>query len=127
MINILSWLIATIVTVPILSVLLIYFISMKITKNKKKSFQRSLDYSTLFFIFSVYYLTYAIWDQSFLWVILLILILIAMLFVFLQWKVKQEIEFRRAFKGFWRFNFLLFSLSYFGLLIFGLFHRLTSV
>ena len=127
MVSLFSWLIATVVTIPLIGVFLIYYLSMKITKNKRKSVHYTIDYSTFIFIFSVNYLMYVIWQKSFFWLIFLILILIAMLFVFIHWKVKQRIELRKIWKGFWRFNFLLFFISYFGLMVYGLIDRITEM
>jgi hypothetical protein len=51
------------------------------------------------------------------------MILIAMIFVFVHWKVKEEIVLKKVMKGFWRFNFILFLLVYITLTLYGLIHR----
>lgn len=127
MVNLLAIFIATIVTIPILAIFIVYWIARFVTQNKKKSFHISVDISTLFFILAVHFLIIVIWGKSLLWIILLLLILIATVFVFLQWKINNEIIFKKVWKGFWRFNFLLFTLSYFSLVIFGLFQRLNNL
>ncbi|WP_102347038.1 DUF3397 domain-containing protein [Bacillus sp. Marseille-P3661] len=119
--------IATVITIPILVILLVYWITYALTKSKKRAFHLSLDYSTLIFILAVHYLLLIILERSFLWVIFLVLITIGMLFVFLQWKFNDEIVFKKVWKGFWRLNFLLFSLSYVCLVILGLIIRLNEV
>lgn len=127
MINLFSTFVATIVTVPILVIFTVYWISRIVTKNKKKSLHLSVDISTLFFIIAVHFSIMVIWEKSVLWIILLLLIFIASIFVFLQWKINNEIIFKKVWKGFWRFNFLLFSFSYFSLIIFGLIQRLNNL
>lgn len=127
MLSLLSGIIATLVTVPVLALIMIYFISMKLTKNKKKSFHHMVDYSTIFFILSVYALTYVIWERSFLWWILLFLIVLAMMLLFLQWKLTEDIQFKKLGKLFLRFNFLLFFTCYFGLMIYGLINRVVTL
>lgn len=127
MVSFFATFIATIVTLPILAIFLVYWITKIITRNKKKSLHLSVDFSTLFFIIAVHYLIINIWGKSFLWIILLLLIFIGMMFVFLQWKFNEEIIFKKVWKGFWRFNFLLFSLSYFLLVIYGLVLRVKDI
>jgi multisubunit Na+/H+ antiporter MnhF subunit len=122
--NIFAGFFATIVTIPIISMFLIYVFARFITKNNKRSFHVAIDTSTFFFIIGVHYLIIIIWDQSYLWVILMVLVSIGMLMVIAQYKVKQEIHFKRVIKGFWRFNFLLFFLAYFCLALFGVMKRI---
>ncbi|WP_458413996.1 DUF3397 domain-containing protein [Schinkia sp. CFF1] len=124
MVNLLAVLVATMVTIPILTIFIVYWIARIVTKSKKKSVHISVDISTLFFITAVHYLILVIWGKSLLWIILLLLISVAAVFVFLQWKINNEIIFKKVWKGFWRFSFLFFSFCYFTLVIYGLFQRL---
>jgi uncharacterized BrkB/YihY/UPF0761 family membrane protein len=91
-----------------------------IIKNHRKSVRIAIDFTTLLLIISVHYFIMVIWKFSLLWVILLLMIIVAIIFVMVHWKIKQEINFSKLFKGFWRFNFLLFSLIYIILLLYGL-------
>lgn len=115
---------ATIVTVPILALFLFYVFARFMTKNNKRSFHLAIDFSTFFFILAVHFLSFIIWKQSFLWIILVVLVAIATIMVITQYKIKQEIHFKRVAKGFWRFNFLLFFFAYFCLAFFGLIKRI---
>ena len=94
-----------------------------ITKNTRKSVHVALDSTTILFIISVHFLILTIWDKSLFWLIILVLILIATLFVLVHWKVKEEIILKKVMKGFWRFNFILFLLAYLTLTLYGLIHR----
>lgn len=125
--HLISGLIATVITLPFIALFIIYFISFKLTKNKKKSFQHTVDFSTILFIISVYTLSYVIWEKSFLWLMILFFIVVAMILVFLQWKITEDIKLKRLLKGFWRFNFLFFFLGYFGLIFYGLYVRIVSI
>ncbi|MCM3114040.1 DUF3397 domain-containing protein [Neobacillus sp. MER 74] len=93
------------------------------TKSTRKAVHISLDSTTFLFIISVHFLIVTIWEKSYFWVIILIMILIAMIFVLVHWKVKEEILIKKVIKGFWRFNFLLFLLAYLTLTLYGLIHR----
>jgi CDP-diglyceride synthetase len=109
--------------VPLLGFIIIYFLYKMITKNSLKSFHVALDLSTVLFILAVHFLTMTIWGESFFWLIAILLIIIAMVFVVVHWKVKGEIVLNKVFKGFWRFNFLIFFLAYITLTFYGLLHR----
>ncbi|WHY02281.1 DUF3397 domain-containing protein [Neobacillus sp. DY30] len=115
-----SSIITIFLTVPLLGFFIIYVLSKLITKNTRRSFHKALDYSTILFIVAVHFLLLTIWDKSFFGLILLILLVIAMIFVVLHWKIKGEIIINKVFKGFWRFNFLIFFLAYISLTVFGI-------
>jgi len=127
MVDLFATILATSVTIPILVIFIVYWISCFVTKSRKKSLHLSVDFSTIFFIIAVHILITVIWGKSLLWIILLFLILIATVFVFLQWKFNNEIVFKKVWKGFWRFNFLFFSFSYFSLIIYGLLLRIKDL
>ncbi|NHC39624.1 DUF3397 domain-containing protein [Bacillus sp. MM2020_1] len=123
MITFLSSIISIFFALPFLGFLLVFIITKLVTNNNRKSVHRALDYTTILFVISVHFLIQTIWGKSLFWLIILIMILIAMIFVFVHWKVKEEIVLRRVLKGFWRFNFILFLLAYITLTLFGLLHR----
>jgi hypothetical protein len=115
-----SSIITIFLTVPLLGFFIIYVLNKLITKNTRKSFHKALDYSTILFIVAVHFLLITIWGRSFFGLILLLLLVIAMIFVVIHWKIKGEIIFTKVFKGFWRFNFLIFFLAYISLTVFGI-------
>ncbi|MFJ5761726.1 DUF3397 domain-containing protein [Neobacillus sp. NPDC093182] len=115
-----SSIITIFLTVPLLGFFIIYVLNKLITKNARKSFHKALDYSTILFIVAVHFLLITIWGKSFFGLILLVLLVIAMFFVVIHWKIKGEIIFTKVFKGFWRFNFLIFFLAYISLTVFGI-------
>ncbi|MDR7236182.1 quinol-cytochrome oxidoreductase complex cytochrome b subunit [Neobacillus drentensis] len=123
MITFLSSIISIFFALPFLGFLLVFIITKLVTNNNRKSVHRALDYTTILFVISVHFLIETIWGKSLSWLIILIMILIAMIFVFVHWKVKEEIVLRKVLKGFWRFNFILFLLAYITLTLYGLLHR----
>jgi hypothetical protein len=123
--GIFSAFVATLITVPMIGYLAVFIISKQITGNHRRSVNLAIDTSTFLLVLSVHFLIMTIWEKSFLWLILLILFALAALFVWIHWKYKEEIILPKVFKGFWRFNFLLFFSAYIILVIFGLFQRLT--
>ena len=125
MVSIFSSFIAAIITIPLLGYLLVFIICKQMTKQHNRSVRLAIDVSTLLFIISVHYLILAIWEQSFLWVIFLALLVLAIIFVLLHWKIKHEINLPLIFKGFWRINFLLFFTAYVILTAIGLIQRIS--
>ncbi|MBP2240024.1 hypothetical protein J2Z40_000577 [Cytobacillus eiseniae] len=121
-----SSIIATFVTIPLLGYLLVFIVSKQITKHHRRSVHIALDSSTFLLIFSVHYLIITIWEQNFFWIIILSLLIIAIIFVLIHWRVKQEINFQRVFRGYWRFNFLLFFMAYVTLTVIGLIQSVQS-
>jgi hypothetical protein len=115
-----SSIITIFLTVPLFGFFIIFVINKLITKNARKSFHKALDYSNILFILAVHFLLITIWGKSFFWWILLVLMIIAMVFVVIHWRIKGEIIFTKVFKGFWRFNFLIFFLAYISLTLFGI-------
>ncbi|MDZ5470690.1 DUF3397 domain-containing protein [Bacillus sp. 31A1R] len=121
-----SSIIATFITLPILGYLIVFIISKQITKHHRRSVKIALDASTILFILSVHFLIIVIWQKSFLWMILLGLISVAIIVVVLNWKLKEEIDFTRVFRGFWRFTFMIFFSIYIVLICIGLFKSISS-
>lgn len=118
--ELIAFTIATIVTIPFLGYIILFIICKQLTKNHRRSVFMALDWSTLLLIFSVHSLIMVIWDQSFFWVILLVMLIIAVIFILIHWKTKPEIVFLTIFRGYWRLNFLLFFTAYIVLMVIGL-------
>jgi predicted lysophospholipase L1 biosynthesis ABC-type transport system permease subunit len=121
--TILSSILTVFFTLPVLGFLVVFTAVKLVTKNTRKSVHKALDYSTFLFVISVHFLIVTIWGKSFFWLIILIMIIIAMVFVLMHWRVKEEIVLKKVLKGFWRFSFILFFLAYISLTLYGLIYR----
>jgi hypothetical protein len=126
MFNVISSFIATLITIPILVYFLIFVISKSFTKNHRKAVHLALDFSTIFFILSVHFLVFTIWEKSYLWVIFIFMLCCAIIFVIINWKIKGEIVLRLFLKGFWRFSFIVFFVAYIGLTVYGIIERVRT-
>ncbi|MBM7692373.1 quinol-cytochrome oxidoreductase complex cytochrome b subunit [Peribacillus deserti] len=118
---------ATLITVPILSYLLTFIVAKQITKSHRKSVHISADFATLFFMLSVHYMIKTIWNISLFWVLILFLLLVAVSVSILNYKYREEIDFFRVLKGFWRINFILFIVFYMILTIYGTIQGVTGM
>ncbi|MRG85503.1 DUF3397 family protein [Salinibacillus xinjiangensis] len=117
--------IAVFSTVPLIAFICIYVLTRYVSKDYKKAVRLAADVTTIFLIISVSVglevtLSFSVW-----WMIFLLLILFMALFIILQWKFQEEVVFRQAFKRFWRFSFLLFTLLYILTVIFGIWHEIV--
>ncbi|MFF2445951.1 DUF3397 domain-containing protein [Neobacillus sp. NPDC058068] len=118
-----SSILTVVFTLPFIGSILVYLLIKLTTKNKRKSIHKALDYTTILYIIAVHFLIITISGKSLSWLIILFMILIAMVFVVVHWKVKQEIILIKVAKGFWRFNFIIFFLAYITLTLYGLIYR----
>lgn len=124
---VLSWIIATLITIPIIAYLLVFIATKQITKNHRKAVNYAINSSTILFILSVHFLIESLWNISLLWVILLIVIVISMLVVLVHHKIKEEISFSKVFKGAWRLNAFVFILAYLALVVYGMFVSVLNI
>lgn len=122
-----AYLAAVLITLPVPLTIIVYMIMRKTVKNKKKSLHLTVNSMTLIYVFAVPAALFVIFERSYISYVFILLILLLSLFVFLQWKVKEEIVFKKAFKGFWRFSFLLFVSLHVSLTIYGLAYRLMTL
>ncbi|OIJ17736.1 hypothetical protein BKP45_19400 [Anaerobacillus alkalidiazotrophicus] len=125
--NALAWIVATFVTLPLLAFYFVYIVSVKTTKNKRRSIKLAVDVTTILFIFAVYYIAYELWALSLFWLILIAILIVAIIFTIIHWKLSKDIELKKLIKGIWRLNFLLFLIVYFLLSIYGLFSRIFMI
>lgn len=125
--GIFSAFVAALITVPMIGYLAVFIISKQLTGNHRRSVNYAIDFSTFLLVLSVHFLIITIWERSYFWLILLVLLVLAALFVWIHWKFKKEIVLPKVFKGFWRFNFLLFFSAYIILVLFGLVQRVTHL
>ncbi|MCU9612208.1 DUF3397 domain-containing protein [Caldibacillus lycopersici] len=121
MASFLSSILAIFIIAPVLLFVIIFFLSKYWIHDTRRSIQISADSTTLFFILSVHFIILAVWEKSLLSLLILLLLLTALCFAYLYWKLKGELNYGKIFRGFWRFSFLLYFTLYVFLIIFGVF------
>lgn len=114
---------ALFITIPVLFYLVLFTLVKQITKNHRLALNSAINATTFVLIISVHFILLTIWGRSFLAIIILVMLVLAIIFTFYHWKTKEEIHYRKVFIGYWRFNFLMFSLLYFSLILFGIISR----
>ena len=123
--GILSSIYGIIVMFPIIGYILAFIVAKVTIKHHKKSVLLAVDVTTLILLLSVHHLVKVIFNQSFLGLIILILLVIAACFVLIIYKTKGELELDKVFKGIWRIYFILFVLAYIILMIIGLYKNIS--
>jgi hypothetical protein len=118
---------ATFVTLPLVGFFILYMLLRKLTKNKRKSVHIATYITTVFLILSVHYAAVEIFGHSLLWLIALVLLVVAMIMMFVHWKVKHDLEMKLIAKGFFRMNFVLFLIAHIVLNIGGIAFRISSL
>jgi hypothetical protein len=126
MVSILANLSATIITIPIIGLAVIYLLSKAFLKSRKKTWLFTIDLTTLLLMFSVHYLLLVLLGESFLWIIVMIVFTIILFFGWVHWRKTNELNMRKVLKGSWRFTFLLLAASYLALLITGVIYSAIS-
>ncbi|GGC80565.1 hypothetical protein GCM10007216_08920 [Thalassobacillus devorans] len=125
--NFFIYMYAAAITMPIPILLIFYFIYRKIYRHKWKAIHKTTNLATLLFILSVDLLAKVLFEQSFFGYILLVLLLVLTGAIIIQYRLHEEIVFKRAWKGFWRFNTLLFGFLYISLSLYGLAGKLLAL
>lgn len=122
----LSSFISIFIMLPFLGYFLSFILVKQLTRNHRRAVSIAIDITTLILIISVHFLIKGIWGQSLLWLIILIILMIGLVFVIFYRSVRDEIEYSRVFKGFWRLNFLFFTTIYIILFVYGMTSRILD-
>ncbi|WP_246940214.1 DUF3397 domain-containing protein [Bacillus pinisoli] len=122
-----SWIFATVITAPLLGFVVIFTVLRSVLSSKKRAFHYSVDATTLLLMISVYFLGKVIFNITLLTPIIVFTLLIAIIFVFINWKVREEIHIQKVIKGVWRFNFLFFFICHIVLMIWGISSRVWEL
>ena len=100
----------TIISVPILK---------KVGFSSSKAFGFAADLTTPFFIIAIPIIVKSIWDWSISAILISVLLIVAIIFTFFEWRSQKEINIPLLLKKIWRFYFLLLCILYIGLMIAG--------
>ena len=123
--GILSSIYGVIVMFPVVGYIIAFIIAKVIIRNHKKSVLIAVDITTFIMLLSVHHLVKVVFNQSFLGMIILILLVIAAIFVLYIYKAKGEIELDKVFKSIWRIYFILFVIAYIVLMIIGIYKNIS--
>lgn len=89
------------------------FLKLFFKNNKRKLLLFTLDFSTILYISSCYFMLNMFFPTATAWIVVNLLLVILFISIILQWKAKRDIRFFKLVKGFWRISFILFFILHF--------------
>nr|WP_106784034.1 DUF3397 domain-containing protein [Lysinibacillus timonensis] len=119
----LQYIISTVILFPILLFFLTYYLCRKRKISEVKSIGLAADATTFILFFSVPLMITSLWDIHLSGLIICLALVIAMVFTFIDWRTKKEIEIVPLLKKTWRVYFILLFILYILIWIFGIIHR----
>ncbi|MGE7927186.1 DUF3397 domain-containing protein [Lysinibacillus xylanilyticus] len=111
--------ISIIIFCPILLFVIVYLISRKVKIRGTHAFGVASDLTTLCLFFSVPLAIGVLWSVNVSALLVTLAIMMAMVFTYIDWRTKKEIEVKSLLKKIWRFQFLVLSTAYIVICIVG--------
>ncbi|XQY93404.1 DUF3397 family protein [Metabacillus sp. HB246100] len=114
-----SWFISMALTIPLFSMVFVYAVVRLVVDNRKKRILWTADISTIMLILSVHFHLMTIFEKSYLFHIILGILIVLILFYYLDYKKSKIPSIYKASRKVWRLSFLVFFVGYLILMIFG--------
>ena len=111
---------AIIIFCPLILLAIVYAVAKKLGASSQRAFGYGADSMTLLLFFSLSLAVQAIWNVQVIVYIVLVMMLIAIVISYKEWRTKKEIEIGFVFRKLWRISFLVLTCSYIGVLLVGL-------
>ncbi|MGM9944107.1 MAG: DUF3397 domain-containing protein [Lysinibacillus sp.] len=105
---------------PLIVLLLTFMICRKLRIKKTYAFGFGADVTTFILFFSVPLAIYSVCGESLFLPIIIVALLIALWFTYVDWRTKKEIDVPVLLKKIWRVYFILLSVLYLGTWLIGL-------
>lgn len=110
--DILHIVISAIIFCPILLFVIVYAVSRKVNIRGTHAFGAASDVTTFWLFFSVPLAIGALWGVNVGALLVMLAIVLAIVFTYVDWRTKKEIEVRPLLRKIWRFLFLVLSTAY---------------
>ena len=99
--------------------MIVYLISRKVKFRGTHAFGAASDVTTLCLFFSVPLAVDVLWNINVSALLVTLAIMMAMVFTYIDWRTKKEIEVKSLLRKIWRFQFLVLSTAYIVVCIIG--------
>lgn len=119
-------LLSAIIFFPLFIFLTTYYICKRRSVSTVRSVGIASDQTTLWLFFSVPLAIGGLWEMDVGMIVVIVAIIIAMLFTFIEWKTKKEIEVKSLFRKVWRLYFLILFTTYVLIWIIGIIHNIMQ-
>ncbi|MFP3919556.1 DUF3397 family protein [Lysinibacillus telephonicus] len=117
---VIQYIISAIICFPIILFFITYAIFHKRKKSVAKSFGYAADATTFILLFSVPLSISSLWGMKYNIIVFVIEIVIAIIFTYIDWRTKKEIEILPLLKKTWRLYFIILTIAYMAIWIIGL-------
>lgn len=104
--------ISVIIFCPILLFIIVYLIGRKVKIRGTHAFGAASDVTTFCLFFSVPLAIGVLWSVNVGVLLVMLALTMAMIFTYIDWRTKKEIEVKPLLKKIWRFQFLVLSTAY---------------
>ncbi|TQR38408.1 DUF3397 domain-containing protein [Lysinibacillus sphaericus] len=111
--------ISIVIFCPILLFVIVYLISRKVKIRGTHAFGVASDVTTVCLFFSVPLVISVLWNIDVSALLVTFAIMMAMIFTYIDWRTKKEIEVKSLLRKIWRFQFLVLSTAYIVICIVG--------
>ncbi len=112
--------ISIIIFCPLLLFIVVYLISRKVNIRGTHAFGAASDVTTFWLFFSVPLAIGVLWGVNIGALLVMLAIMLAMVFTYIEWRTKKELEVKPLLRKIWRFLFLVLSSAYFLICLVGL-------
>ena len=121
------YVLAFMVTLPILITYIVYLLAYKVTKKSRYAFHLAIDSTTLLYIAAVVAIVEWTFSINLLGYTILFLIILWFVMILFHWRQYTDIVFSHVWKRFWKLTFLLFFILYVVTSIVGLVYSVMRV
>ncbi|MFE3576285.1 DUF3397 domain-containing protein [Lysinibacillus sp. NPDC059133] len=111
--------ISIIIFCPILLFVIVYLFSLKVKIRGTHAFGAASDVTTVCLFFSVPLAIGVLWNINVSALLVTLAVVMAMIFTYIDWRTKKEIEIKPLLRKIWRFQFLVLSTAYIVICIVG--------
>ncbi|WP_197141757.1 DUF3397 domain-containing protein [Lysinibacillus sphaericus] len=104
--------ISVIIFCPILLFMIVYLVGRKVKIRGTHAFGVASDVTTLCLFFSVPLAIRVLWNVDVSALLVTLTVVMAIIFTYIDWRTKKEIEVKPLLRKIWRFQFLVLSAAY---------------
>lgn len=97
---------------PFIVLIVSYFILKKLKMKQQYAVGFSADVTTLLLFFTVSFIVDVVWDYQIYIILIIAAIIIAIIFTFVEWRTKKEIEVPNLMRKIWRIYFVVLMFLY---------------
>lgn len=121
-----QFLLAGLIIFPIIGFIITLLLCRKLRIKKYQAIGLAADITTFLLLFSIPIAIRGLWDIKVGIPLLVVMLLGAIIFTYIDWRTKKEIEVKPLLKKIWRAYFLVLSIIYFTVWIIGVTHSVMN-